>query len=52
MAKAIEQTLADIARAQSLGWRPEVDLTTGFERSIAYIREHVIDRSPALSAAR
>ena len=47
-----EQTLADIARAQSLGWRPEVDLTTGLERSIAYIREHVIDRSPALSAAR
>ena len=47
-----EQTLADITRAQSLGWRPEVDLTTGLERSIAYIREHVIDRSRALSAAR
>jgi len=47
-----EQTLADITRAQSLGWRPKVDLTTGLERSIAYIREHVVDRSPAVSGAR
>ena len=47
-----EQTLADITRAKSLGWQPKVDLTTGLERSIAYIREHVIDRRPALSAAR
>jgi nucleoside-diphosphate-sugar epimerase len=47
-----EQTLADIGLARSLGWEPKVDLAAGLERSIAYIREHVIDRSPALSDAR
>ena len=47
-----EQTLADISLARSLGWEPKVDLTTGLERSIAYIREHVIARAPALSDAR
>ena len=47
-----EQTLADITLARSIGWEPKVDLTTGLKRSIGYIREHVVDRSPALSDAR
>jgi nucleoside-diphosphate-sugar epimerase len=46
------QTLADITLARSLGWEPRVDLTTGLNRSIDYIREHAIDRRPALSDAR
>lgn len=37
-----EETLADITLARSLGWAPNVDLVTGLERSIAFIREHVI----------
>jgi nucleoside-diphosphate-sugar epimerase len=47
-----EETLADIAMARSVGWAPRVDLTDGLERSIAYIREHVIDQGTALSHAR
>ena len=46
------ETLADITLARSLGWEPKVDLATGLKRSIAYIREHVINRTPALSDAR
>jgi len=37
-----EQTLADITSAGALGWAPKVDLRTGLERSIAYIRERVV----------
>jgi len=44
-------TLADIATARRLGWEPKVDLKTGLERSIAYIREHVIEHGHALSHA-
>jgi nucleoside-diphosphate-sugar epimerase len=47
-----EETLADIARARSVGWRPKVDLTDGLERSIAYIREHVIEQGSTLSHVR
>lgn len=37
-----EATLADISAARALGWEPRVDLATGLERAIAYIREHVM----------
>ena len=47
-----EQTLADIGLARALGWEPKVDLTAGLERSIAYVREHVIGAGRALSNAR
>jgi nucleoside-diphosphate-sugar epimerase len=47
-----EHTLADITLARSLGWEPKVDLVTGLQRSIGYIREHVIETKPALSDAR
>ena len=36
-------TLADISRAQSLGWRPRIDIAEGLQRSIRYIREKVPD---------
>jgi UDP-glucose 4-epimerase len=42
-----EQTLGDIRAARALGWEPKIDLTTGLERSIAYIREHVLDHEAA-----
>ncbi|HUL48738.1 MAG TPA: NAD-dependent epimerase/dehydratase family protein [Gemmatimonadales bacterium] len=42
-----EATLADVSAARELGWEPKTDLTTGLERSIQYIREHVmLDASP------
>ena len=47
-----EQTLADISLARSLGWVPKVDLVTGLKRSIAYIRDHVVDHRAALTDAR
>ena len=47
-----EQTLADIALARSLGWEPQVDLTTGLMRSVAYIREHVLPGTTVLSDGR
>jgi len=47
-----EETRADITRARALGWAPRIDLETGLKRSIAYIREHVIDRPAAVSSAR
>ena len=47
-----EATLADITLARSLGWEPKVDLTAGLEHAIRYIRDHVLDRTPALSDAR
>jgi UDP-glucose 4-epimerase len=37
-----EETLADVTAARALGWEPRVNLTTGLERSIAFIREHVV----------
>ncbi len=36
-------TLADIGPTQGLGWKPRVTLREGVERSIAYIREHVLE---------
>lgn len=36
-------TLADISRERALGWQPTVDIREGIRRSIAYIREHVLD---------
>jgi UDP-glucose 4-epimerase len=45
-----EETLADISAARSLGWTPEVDLSEGVARSIAYIREHVVGRAAVAEA--
>ena len=47
-----EETRADITAARALGWEPKVDLTTGLERSIAHIREHVLGGAGAAGAAR
>lgn len=35
-------TLANISSAQSLGWRPTIDVEEGLRRSIHYIRERVL----------
>lgn len=40
-----EITLADIQKEKQLGWHPRVGLREGIERSIAYIRENVLDES-------
>jgi len=45
-----DETLADVAAARALGWEPRVDLTTGLQRSIAYIREHVMSGKEQPSA--
>ncbi len=37
-----EVTLADISQNVALGWRPQVGLDEGLQRSIAYIRERVL----------
>ncbi len=47
-----DSTLADITAARGLGWAPKTDLTTGLERSIAYVREHVIEPGLVLSDIR
>jgi UDP-glucose 4-epimerase len=44
-----QQNLGDIAAARALGWEPRVSLREGLDRSIAYIREHVM---PRIAAAR
>jgi nucleoside-diphosphate-sugar epimerase len=38
-----QTTHADITKARSLGWEPQVDLDEGLRRSIRYIAEHVLD---------
>jgi UDP-glucose 4-epimerase len=40
-----EVTLADIQKERHLGWHPRVGLREGVERSIAYIKEHVLGES-------
>ena len=40
-----QETLADIGRARALGWSPRVTLDAGLERSIDYIREHLVHAS-------
>jgi UDP-glucose 4-epimerase len=45
-----ERTRGDITRARGLGWTPRVGLREGLERSIAYIREHVLPSSVELRA--
>ncbi len=40
-----EVTLADIQGGEELGWKPRVGLREGIERSIAYIKEHVLGES-------
>jgi UDP-glucose 4-epimerase len=37
-----QRTLADVSRANALGWRPRVSLEEGLRRSIDYIRAHVV----------
>jgi nucleoside-diphosphate-sugar epimerase len=37
-----EATLADISAARSLGWSPKTTLDAGLERSLEYIRAHVV----------
>ena len=37
-----ERTCADVSRARALGWEPGVDLRAGLQRSIDYIRQHVV----------
>jgi UDP-glucose 4-epimerase len=37
-----DRTCADAGRARALGWRPRVGLREGLEKSIAYIRTHVL----------
>lgn len=37
------ETRADISAASALGWAPRVELREGLRRSIAYIREHVLE---------
>ena len=40
-----QMTLADIRNERRLGWEPRVGLQEGIERSIAYIKEHVLSES-------
>jgi nucleoside-diphosphate-sugar epimerase len=37
-----ERTCGDISRARALGWSPRVELRDGLQRSIDYIRQHVV----------
>src|SRR5205823_920448 len=46
-----KETQADTTLARSLGWKPKVSLDEGLERSIAYIRDHVLPVLPATTAA-
>jgi nucleoside-diphosphate-sugar epimerase len=41
------QTCGDVSLARSLGWEPRVGLDEGLLRSIAFIRENVVDRDAA-----
>jgi UDP-glucose 4-epimerase len=41
-----ERTCGDISRARSLGWTPRIELRDGLQRSIEYIREHVVTAAP------
>ena len=36
------QNLADISKAKSLGWKPQVNLEEGLKLSIDYIRNNVL----------
>jgi UDP-glucose 4-epimerase len=36
-----QETLADIGEARKLGWKPKIDLTTGLQKAVAYIREEM-----------
>jgi nucleoside-diphosphate-sugar epimerase len=44
-----QATLADIQRERRLGWQPRVDLREGIERSIAYLKNHVLGGAAARS---
>tara|TARA_Y100001935_G_scaffold250652_1_gene251168 strand:+ start:33068 stop:34000 length:933 start_codon:yes stop_codon:yes gene_type:complete len=37
-----QENLSDISKAKRLGWYPKIDLETGLERSIEYIRSFVV----------
>jgi UDP-glucose 4-epimerase len=42
-----QRTCGDVSRARSLGWSPRIDLREGLQRSITYLREHVVPALPA-----
>ena len=37
-----QETLADISKAQSLGWSPRLDIESGLVKSIQYIKHEVL----------
>jgi len=39
-----QENLADITKAQSLGWNPHFDIEIGIEKSIDYIKEEVLNK--------
>ncbi|MBC8146554.1 MAG: hypothetical protein H8E98_01045, partial [Bacteroidetes bacterium] len=39
-----QENLADITKAQSLGWKPHFDIEIGLEKSIDYIKEEVLNK--------
>ncbi len=41
------ETLGDVSLARSIGWEPRVSLDEGLRRSIAYIRENVLEAETA-----
>jgi UDP-glucose 4-epimerase len=45
------ETRADVSLARSIGWEPRVSLEEGLRRSIAYIRENVIEPEAAGAAS-
>lgn len=40
-------TLADISKAKSLGWKPKTSLKQGIQKSVEFIRDHVL-QSPGI----
>jgi UDP-glucose 4-epimerase len=44
-----EITLADIAAAKSLGWKPRIDIKEGLKRTIDYLQSRVPNANASLS---
>jgi UDP-glucose 4-epimerase len=44
-----EITLADIAAAKSLGWKPHIDIKVGLKRTIDYLQSRVPNANASLS---